>query len=375
MEKSKGSVALNFCYFSTIILNVMNFVTPIPISFQLFFSSLSCIYIGSRRGIIIQDKIEKEEKEKSERMTNKDAYLFPIYGSVVLFGLYIVYKIFDKNLLNMVLSVHFTFFGFLSLIQMLCYHLDKIFPQWEKVIVLRRKYELKLPFYSRSFDISVSRTEILAGLIALPPTVGYFISKHWLLNNLFGVSFSVCGIESLILPNFQVGFILLWGLFFYDIFWVYGTDVMYTVAKSVDAPIKLIFPVNLFVEQPNYSMLGLGDIVIPGVFIALCLKYDVDKAIVNLRKQGIKEFSFETINTSYFIWSLVGYALGIVLTFNAMTFFKKPQPALLFLVPCCCFAVLLCAIKNKEFKTIFGYNEDQIRDYIGHTSIESNKEK
>jgi minor histocompatibility antigen H13 len=38
--------------------------------------------------------------------------------------------------------------------------------------------------------------------------------------------------------------LMLWGLFFYDIFWVYGTDVMLTVAKSIDAPIKLMFPYN-----------------------------------------------------------------------------------------------------------------------------------
>ena len=44
------------------------------------------------------------------------------------------------------------------------------------------------------------------------------------------------------LPSFKVGAILLWGLFFYDIFWVYGTDVMITVAKNFDAPIKLLFP-------------------------------------------------------------------------------------------------------------------------------------
>lgn len=66
----------------------------------------------------------------------------------------------------------------------------------------------------------------------------------------------------------------MWGLFFYDIFWVYGTDVMVTVAKSFDAPIKLLFPYNW--EENKKSMLGLGDIVIPGVFVALALKYDID---------------------------------------------------------------------------------------------------
>ena len=67
--------------------------------------------------------------------------------------------------------------------------------------------------------------------------------------------------------------ILLSGLFFYDIFWVFGTDVMVTVAKSFDAPIKLLFP-NTIPSLPP-SMLGLGDIVIPGFFIALMLRFDL----------------------------------------------------------------------------------------------------
>lgn len=74
---------------------------------------------------------------------------------------------------------------------------------------------------------------------------------------------------------------MLWGLFFYDIFWVFGTDVMVTVAKSIDAPIKLQFPFTALneegVEIIKYSMLGLGDIVVPGIFVGMTLKYDVDR--------------------------------------------------------------------------------------------------
>lgn len=53
----------------------------------------------------------------------------------------------------------------------------------------------------------------------------------------------------------------------YDIFWVFGTDVMVTVAKSFDAPVKLLWPKALFDEHTHFSMLGLGDIVIPGACI------------------------------------------------------------------------------------------------------------
>merc|ERR1719382_2104570 len=88
------------------------------------------------------------------------------------------------------------------------------------------------------------------------------------------------------LGNFQNGFLLLIFLFFYDIFFVFGTDVMLTVAKSIDAPIKLLFPTNWAhtneetgVIEPKFSLLGLGDIVIPGIFIALCLRFDIIKTL------------------------------------------------------------------------------------------------
>lgn len=70
------------------------------------------------------------------------------------------------------------------------------------------------------------------------------------------------GIAMLNLGSTQVGMILLWGLFFYDIFWVFFTPVMVTVAKNIDGPIKLLFPTAS--SWKHFNMLGLGDIVIPG---------------------------------------------------------------------------------------------------------------
>ena len=373
-EKADPSI-ITICYLATTITNLLNFVFPIPIAVQLFVNSIACIFIGSYRGAILHHKLDKEEKSKLERMTTKDAWMFPVYGSCVLFGLYMVYKTFDKDMLNKILSVHFTFFGFLSLLQLVSYHLEKVFPLWRDQIVIDRKFTLKLPFLTKEFDICVKKSELIAGIISTPPTVAYFATKHWLLNNLFGIAFSIGGIESLLLPNFQVGFILLWGLFFYDIFWVYGTDVMLTVAKSVDAPIKLIHPINLHLDEPKFSMLGLGDIVIPGVFVALCLKYDVQKALLTKFKDSVESFDFNKVKTTYFKWCMGGYALGIIATFNAMVIFNHAQPALLFLVPGCTFSVLLCALKHKEIKALFEYNEEQAKDeFNNEQTTETQKE-
>ena len=53
-------------------------------------------------------------------------------------------------------------------------------------------------------------------------------------------------------------------------------DFQVSVAKSFDAPIKLLFPRAMDLEKATkpFSMLGLGDIVIPGIFVALLLRYD-----------------------------------------------------------------------------------------------------
>ena len=48
------------------------------------------------------------------------------------------------------------------------------------------------------------------------------------------MAFAINGVELLHINNVLTGCILLGGLFFYDIFWVFGTNVMVTVAKSFE---------------------------------------------------------------------------------------------------------------------------------------------
>jgi len=159
----------------------------------------------------------------------------------------------------------------------------------------------------------------------------------------FGVLFAIMALRNIDLDSFKVGFLLLWFLFFYDIFWVYGTDVMVTVAKNLDIPIKLLFPYLKEEGTEAFSMLGLGDIVLPGVFIALCLKFDIDRCIAN-KVTKISEFKLP-----YFYTSFIGYIAGICATFAAMYIFDHAQPALLFLVPTCTLSVAALSFIKGDF--------------------------
>ena len=107
---------------------------------------------------------------------------------------------------------------------------------------------------------------------------------------------------------------MLSGLFVYDIFWVFGTDVMVTVAKSVDAPIKLLLPKLWEDGVPEFSMLGLGDIIVPGIYIALLIRFEAN--------YGIKNGKGDAFPTPIFQATMIGYVLGIATTMFVMYAFE-----------------------------------------------------
>ena len=63
-----------------------------------------------------------------------------------------------------------------------------------------------------------------------------------MLNNIIGICLSIQAIEKISIGSYKIAVVLLLGMFVYDIYWVYGTDVMVTVAKNFDIPVKLLFP-------------------------------------------------------------------------------------------------------------------------------------
>ena len=212
---------------------------------------------------------------------------------------------------------------------------------------------------------------IISAAISACVGVWYLIKKHWIANNLFGLAFSISGIEFLQLNSVLNGCILLGGLFFYDVFWVFGTDVMVTVAKSFEAPIKLIMPQDLpeqGLAAGNFAMLGLGDIVIPGIFVALCLRIDHDFAS-NAAGKGVKKV--------YFWSAFLAYILGLVVTISVMHYFKHAQPALLYLVPSCLGIPLFVGLARGELKTMFAYvdNPEPIKEEANKTDAVSKKDE
>jgi minor histocompatibility antigen H13 len=350
------------------------------------------IYVGSLRSVKTDTKYKKEDV-----MTKKDAAMFPVIASCTLFGLFLLFKFVGKEYINLIMGAYFSLMGVLSLTTTLRSLLLLALPAKLSASPFRLRFardSASIPavaadgpaaantdavsgdakaagtMLTRSgapgADISTSTTTATAAAasealinfafdyvdmisLALAACVGvaYMLTKHWILNNLFGIAFAITGVELIAIGSFQIGCIMMLGLFFYDIFWVFGTDVMVTVARSFDAPIKVVFPKD-FLEHGIFAtqntMLGLGDIVIPGILISLLVRFDH-------KRSGGK-------SRVYFHSTLFAYVVGMVTTFAVMHLFNAAQPALLYLVPACVCTPSLVALARGEVKQLLSYADE-----------------
>uniref|UniRef100_A0A8C7I1U9 Histocompatibility minor 13 n=1 Tax=Oncorhynchus kisutch TaxID=8019 RepID=A0A8C7I1U9_ONCKI len=302
---------------------------------SLVFMALLPIFFGALRSVSCGKS--KNSSDMPETITGRDAARFPIIASCTLFGLYLFFKvsiitppppcpcitcfcpesfpaIFSQEYINLLLSMYFFVLGILALSHTMSPFMNRIFPanipiKQYQLLFTQGSGETKEEMVNYEFDTK----DMICLVISTVVGVWYILKKHWIANNLFGLAFALNGVELLHLNNISTGCILLGGLFVYDVFWVFGTNVMVTVAKSFEAPIKLVFPQDLLEKglgASQFAMLGLGDIVIPGIFIALLLRFDV-----SLKKN----------TRTYFHTSFLAYIFGLGLTIWVMHTFKHAQ--------------------------------------------------
>ncbi|CAN6481998.1 unnamed protein product [Victoria cruziana] len=312
-------------------------LTLAPLAFKIdpnvnvILTACLAVYVGCHRSV--------KPTPPTETMSKEHAMRFPLIGSAMLLSLFLLFKFLSKDLVNAVLTLYFFVLGIIALAATLLPSIKRFLPNhWNDNIICWH-----LPYF-HSVEMEFTRSQIVASIPGTLFCAWYASKKHWLANNVLGLAFCIQGIEMLSLGSFKIGCILLSGLFVYDIFWVFFTPVMVSVAKSFDAPIKLLFPTS-DAARP-FSMLGLGDIVIPGIFVALALRFDVSRGKVK----------------RYFVSSFIGYSVGLTLTIIVMNWFQAAQPALLYIVPSVIGSVAVHCLWNREVKELWEFDESKASD-------------
>ncbi|KAF6773854.1 hypothetical protein AHF37_07222 [Paragonimus kellicotti] len=331
-------------------LGNVNFGGSMLASFVLFVLAVIPIYVGS---ILSQRCCDQT---RMEILTSRDAMHFPVYASFALFGIYILFKFVPKEYINLIVNLHFSALGTFSMATVFAPLLRGCFPRSMKNYLFKLEFsqdeqteteggETVMKPISKS-SLEFSSKDFVGFAVALSIGIWYLITRHWIANNFIGVTLSVLAIECIRLNKFTNGCLLLGGLFFYDIFWVFGTPVMVSVAKTLDAPIKVTFPRDFLthgVFGTQLALLGLGDIVVPGIFVAMLLRFDY-----RLNRNG---------SQVYFYTGYAAYIVGLLTTFVVMHVFQAAQPALLYLVPTCLGFPFILALIRGDLAAMISYED------------------
>ena len=182
---------------------------------------------GGDNGNEEEDESEMVEVESTyETLKAADAMQFALLGSASLFGLYLAFKFFDKDTVNLVISVYFCLVGLAALTATFGPVLESMGPKF-----FRTEYSkhVQIKHFLPEFiggpspwkmGVDCTAADIIAFGGSVAFTIIYFQTKKWTMNNVMGICFCLQGIERFSLGTYKIGAILLVGLFFYDIFWV-----------------------------------------------------------------------------------------------------------------------------------------------------------
>jgi len=193
-----------------------------------------------------------------------------------------------------------------------------------------------------------------------------------------------------------------------------NSPLMITVATTLDVPIKLVFP-----GPKHGSMLGLGDIVLPGIIMSLALRFDLYLHYLHLQNSSpsplantsspiqsnpakkddektkkptykrsttlwgerfwTSSYASSSIQPSsnppslsfhdllptgarfakpYFRASILGYIIAMLCTLIVLNVYSHAQPALLYLVPGVLGSLWGTALVRGEVRLMWGYTED-----------------
>ncbi|XP_028636522.1 signal peptide peptidase-like 2C isoform X1 [Grammomys surdaster] len=198
------------------------------------------------------------------------------------------------------------------------------------------RYQWVLPGHRASVKLPLL---LLAGLCALV-TVLWVIYRNedrwaWLLQDTLGVAYCLFVLRRVRLPTLKNCTSFLLALLAFDVFFVFITPLFTKTGESIMVEVasgpadsssrerlpmvlkvpRLSFSALTLCDQP-FSILGFGDIVVPGFLVAYCHRFDVQ-----IQSHQV-----------YYMACTVAYAVGLLVTFVAMVLMQMGQPALLYLV-------------------------------------------
>ncbi|KAL7542989.1 hypothetical protein ACHAXR_012286 [Thalassiosira sp. AJA248-18] len=248
---------------------------------------------------------------------------------------------------------------------------------------------------------------IVVGMTHVKPMENVY---YWIMQDVIGVCFCILILGIIHVNTIMVATILLLLVFIYDIFYVFispyifGSSVMIDVAtggnnvspsfcekypsdracRGTLAPLPMLLAIPWFNDfRGGFSMIGLGDIILPGLLISFAARYDAARALVrkcsrtsSIRNgenavdaegaegeanefSGSKRYHYhlgrvqKALFDGYFGPLVIAYTLGLMVAYIAVWTMRMGQPALLYLVPFCLGTTLFLGWRRRELAELW----------------------
>ncbi|GKB33327.1 signal peptide peptidase-like protein 2 [Tanacetum coccineum] len=205
-------------------------------------------------------------------VNTKSAILFVIVASCFLV---LLYKLMSAWFIEL-LVVIFCIGGVEGLQTCICALLSRWFKHAAQSYI-------KVPFYGAISYLTIAVMPFCI-VFAVLWAVYRETKFAWIGQDILGIALIITVLQIVHVPNLKVGTVLLGCAFLYDIFWVFLSkklfheSVMIVVArgdKSGEDGIPMLLKIpRMFDPWGGFSIIGFGDILLPGLLIAFSLRYD-----------------------------------------------------------------------------------------------------
>jgi len=233
----------------------------------------------------------------------------------------------------------------------------------------------------------VTVESVLGVSFAVFMVIAWFVFRHqdawvWALQDILSISVTCAFLLNIRIPTLRLATYLLVSFFFYDIFMTFITPVFFggksvmmevatagratqkavelTCERTLSEKLPMLFLIPRFDYFGGFSMLGLGDVFLPGLFIVYCLRVDYLKMKIFQRENPDQTFNRSQFLLShrYYIPVCIAYSMGFIavllankyeITINGV----QGQPALLYLVPFTLGTFHFLAYRNKDLATLW----------------------
>ncbi|CAI9259901.1 unnamed protein product [Lactuca saligna] len=307
---------------------------PAPVT--LILTAIAVTFGSALRALNYGKEMEKNRdlSEASITLDRSQALMIPVMSSCSLLMMFYLFSSVSQLLtaftaIASISSLYFCFSPYISHV--------------------KSQFNLSDPFISRCCSKPLTRIQSLLLFLCITTVAAWLVSGHWVLNNMLGISLCVAFVSH---NGFLVQMLCLPGL--------------QLITKKLELPVKIVFPRNLLGgvvpgnTATDFMMLGLGDMAIPSMLLALVLCFDHRKENISLSPhKGYK----------YIWYATIGYAVGLVTALAAGILTHSPQPALLYLVPSTLGPVVVISWTRKELKELWEGSSPNLTEKTHSTEV------